>query len=130
MTALTAQFGGRKELIQLDEVSSVPAGLVFQLAKDLGKRGVGQMFGELMILQHPGHIQSFDIDRLVLADGRSREFMDGVGAVGDLVKTYKFEHQQTKTAMHGMNLRYVSARASFRAGKSKNGNYRLRQNHR
>src|SRR5262249_49570241 len=48
-------------------------------------------------------------------------------AVGDLVKTYKFEHQPTKTAMHGWNLRYVSARASFRAGKSKNGNYRLRQ---
>jgi uncharacterized protein YjbI with pentapeptide repeats len=50
--------------------------------------------------------------------------------VGDLVKTYKFEHQPTETAMQGRNLRYVSARASFRAGKRKNGNYRLRQNHR
>jgi hypothetical protein len=51
-------------------------------------------------------------------------------SVGDLVKTYKFEHQPTETAMQGRNLRYVSARASFRAGKRKNGNYRLRQNHR
>ena len=50
--------------------------------------------------------------------------------VGDLVKTYKFKHQPTETAMHGRNLRYVSARSSFRAGKSKNGNYRLQQNHR
>jgi hypothetical protein len=48
--------------------------------------------------------------------------------VGDLVKTYKFEHQPAETAMQGRNLRYVSAIASFRAGKSKNGNYRLRQN--
>jgi len=54
----------------------------------------------------------------------------GVPCVADLVKMYKFEHQPTETAMQGRNLRYVSARASFRAGKSKNGNYRLRQNHR
>jgi len=37
MTALVAQLGRRKELIQFDEITSVPFGFVFKLAKDLGK---------------------------------------------------------------------------------------------
>lgn len=80
MTAVTAQFRRREELIQWDEVSSVPGRLVLKLPKDFGERRVAEMFGEFVILEHPGDIQSFDIDGLVLADCRSREFVKVVGA--------------------------------------------------
>jgi hypothetical protein len=32
------------------------------------------MFGQIVILNHPSHVQSFDKDRLVLADDLRREF--------------------------------------------------------
>ena len=36
------------------------------------------MFGQIVVLNHPGHVQSFDIDRLVLADDPGREFLKRV----------------------------------------------------
>ena len=80
MTAITAQFRGREELIQGDEIPPVPSGLVLKLPEDFGKRRIAEMFGEFVILEHPGDIQSFDIDGLVLADCHSREFVNVVGA--------------------------------------------------
>ena len=38
------------------------------------------MFGKIVILYHPGHVQSFDIDRLVLADDLRREFLKHVSS--------------------------------------------------
>jgi hypothetical protein len=80
MTAVTAQFRGREELIQGDEIPPVPSGLVLKLPENFGKRRIAEMFGEFVILEHPGDIQSFDIDGLVLADCHSREFVNVVGA--------------------------------------------------
>ena len=36
------------------------------------------MFGKIVIMRHPGHVQSFDKDRLVLAYDLCREFLKGV----------------------------------------------------
>jgi hypothetical protein len=80
MTAVTAQLRGREELIQRDEISPVPVRLVLKLPKDFGERRIAEMFGEFVILEHSGDIQSFDVDGLVLADCRSREFVNVVGA--------------------------------------------------
>jgi hypothetical protein len=80
MTAITAQFRGREELIQGDEISPVPVRLVLKLPKNFGKRRIAEMFGESVIPEHSGDIQSFDIDGLVLADCHSREFVNVVGA--------------------------------------------------
>jgi hypothetical protein len=80
MTAITAQFRGREELIQRDEIPPVPSSLVLKLPDDFGEGRVAEMFGEFAILEHPGDIQSFDIDGLVLADCRSREFVNVVSA--------------------------------------------------
>ena len=38
------------------------------------------MFGKIVILYHPGHVQSFDIDRLVLADDLRRKFLKHVSS--------------------------------------------------
>jgi hypothetical protein len=40
MTAITAQFRGREELIQGDEIPPVPVRLVLKLPEDFGKRRV------------------------------------------------------------------------------------------
>jgi hypothetical protein len=80
MTAVTAQFRGREELIQGDKISPVPVRLVLKLPNDFSKRRVAEMFGEFVIPEHSGDIQSFDIDGLVFADCRSREFVNVVGA--------------------------------------------------
>jgi len=80
MTAVTAQLRGREELIQWDVISPVPVRLVLKLPKDFGKRRVAEMSGEFVIFEHSGDIQPFDVDGLVLADCRSREFVNVVGA--------------------------------------------------
>jgi hypothetical protein len=80
MTAIAAQLRGWEELIQWDEFPTIPSSLVLKLPEDFTKRRIAEMFGEFVILEHPGDIQSFDIDGLVLADRRSREFMNVVGA--------------------------------------------------
>ena len=71
MTAVTAQFRGREELIQGDEISPVSVRLVLKLPKDFSKRRVAEMFGECVIPEHSGDIQSFDIDGLVLPAWRA-----------------------------------------------------------
>src|SRR5262249_53806389 len=38
------------------------------------ERRIRDVFGKIVILYHPGHVQSFDKDRLVLADDLRREF--------------------------------------------------------
>jgi hypothetical protein len=38
------------------------------------------MLGKIVILYHPGHVQSFDIDRLVLADDLRRKFLKRVSS--------------------------------------------------
>ncbi len=38
------------------------------------------MFRQIVILNHPSHVQSFDIDRLVLADDLRREFLKRVSS--------------------------------------------------
>src|SRR5262249_14722308 len=80
MTAVTAQLRGREELIQGDEIPSVPVRLVLKLSEDFGARRIAEMFSEFVILEHSGDIQSFDVDSLVLADCLSREFVNVVGA--------------------------------------------------
>jgi hypothetical protein len=61
MTAITTQFRGREELIQGDKIPPMPFSLVLKLPEEFGKRRIAEMFGECVILEHPGDIQSFDM---------------------------------------------------------------------
>src|SRR5262245_1161292 len=78
MPARRTQLRRRKKSIQFQIGSSVPGRLVFQFAEYLTERRVRDVFGKVVILYHPGHVQSFDIDRLVLADDLRREFLKHV----------------------------------------------------
>jgi len=50
--------------------------LGFQFPEDLGERRIREMLGKIVILEHPGDVQPFDKDRLVLADELRREFLN------------------------------------------------------
>jgi len=93
MATRRTQLGRGEETIQLKIRSSVPARLVIEFPKDLGERRIPNVFGKAMILHHPGDVQTFDKDRLVLADDLRREFLNRVSSdVADLgVKPGYFE---------------------------------------
>jgi hypothetical protein len=74
------QLRRRKEPIQWNVGSAVPFRLVFQLAEYFTERCVRNMFGQIVVLNHHGHVQSFDIDRLVLANDPGREFLKRVSS--------------------------------------------------
>src|SRR5215813_13983683 len=78
MAARRTQLGRREELIQWEVCPAVPSRLVFQFAEYLGKRRIRDVFGKIVVLNHPGHVQSFDKDRLVLADDLRCEFLKRV----------------------------------------------------
>src|SRR5262245_44033243 len=80
MPTRRTQFRRRKESIQWHIGSSVPLSLVFQFAEYLPERRICNVFGKMVILYHPGHVQSFDIDRLVLADDLRRKFLKRVSS--------------------------------------------------
>src|SRR5215470_19984595 len=75
MPARRTQLRRRKESIQFQIGSFVPPSLVFQFSEYLPERRIRDVSGKIVILYHPGHVQSFDIDRLVLADDLRREFL-------------------------------------------------------
>src|SRR5262244_3146783 len=80
MAARRTQLGRREELIQWEVCPAVPSRLVFQFAEYLGKRRIRDVFGKIVVLNHPGHVQSFDKDRLVLADDLRSEFLKRVSS--------------------------------------------------
>jgi len=80
MPTRRTQLRRRKVPIQWKVGSAVPFRLVFQFAEYFSERRVCNMFGQIVVLNHPGHVQSFDIDRLVLADDLGREFLKRVSS--------------------------------------------------
>src|SRR5215813_5028929 len=80
MPTRRTQLRRRKEFIQWQVCPAVPSRLVFQFPEYLPERRIRDVFGKIVILYHPGHIQSFDIDRLVLADDLRREFLKRVSS--------------------------------------------------
>src|SRR5215813_15327692 len=76
MTTRRAQLGRREEPIQFKLRSSIPARFVIKFSEDLGERRIREMLGKIVILEHPGDVQPFDKDRLVLADELRREFLN------------------------------------------------------
>src|SRR5262247_4141444 len=78
MPARRTQLRRRKESIQWQVCPAVPRSLVFQFPEYFPERRIRDVFGKIVILYHPGHVQSFDIDRLVLADDLRREFLKRV----------------------------------------------------
>jgi hypothetical protein len=78
MATRRTQLGRREELIKMQVCPAVPCRLVFQFAEYLGKRRICDVFSKIVVLNHPGHVQSFDKDRLVLADDLGREFLKRV----------------------------------------------------
>src|SRR5215813_3722301 len=78
MTTRRTQLRRRKVPIQWKVGSPVPGRLVFQFAEYFAERRIRDVFGKIVILYHPGHVQSFHKDRLVLADDLRREFLKRV----------------------------------------------------
>lgn len=63
-----------KEPIQFKIGSPTPSRLVFQFAEYFAKRRICNVLGKIVVLNHAGHVQTFDKDRLVFADDLRREF--------------------------------------------------------
>src|SRR5215467_2401481 len=80
MTTRRTQFRRRKEPIQRQIDSAVPVRFVFQLPEYFPERRIRNVLGQIVVLNHPGHVQSFDKDRLVLADDLRREFLKRVSS--------------------------------------------------
>jgi hypothetical protein len=78
MPTRRTQLRRREELIQWKVYSTVPCGLVFQFAEYLPERRIRNVFGKIVILNHPDYVQSFDKDRLVLANDLRGEFLKRV----------------------------------------------------
>jgi hypothetical protein len=75
MPTRRTQLRRRKESIQRQVCPAAPGSLVFQFTEYLPERRIRDVFGKIVILYHPYYVQSFDIDRLVLADDLRREFL-------------------------------------------------------
>src|SRR5215475_10776227 len=75
MSTRRTQLRRRKVPVQWKVGSPVPGRLVFQFPEYFPERRIRDVFGKIVILYHPGHVQSFDKDRLVLADDLRREFL-------------------------------------------------------
>src|SRR6516225_8611606 len=80
MPTRRTQLRRRKVPVQWKVGSPVPFRLVFQFTEYFTERRIRNMFGQIVVLNHPGHVQSFDIDRLVLADDPGREFLKRVSS--------------------------------------------------
>src|SRR5215813_5479448 len=78
MATRRTQFRRRKEPIQRQIDSAIPVRFVFQLPEYFTERRIRNVFGQIVVLNHPGHVQSFDKDRLVLADDLCGEFLKRV----------------------------------------------------
>jgi hypothetical protein len=78
MATPRTQLRRRKEPIQRKIGSAVPECLVFQFSEYLSERRINDVFGKIVIPHHSGHVQSFDKDRLVLADDPGRELLKRV----------------------------------------------------
>src|SRR5215475_8137641 len=80
MPTRRTQLRRRKKPVQWQIGSPIPFGLVSEFAEYFPKRRINDVFGQRVILRHPGHVQSFDKDRLVLADDLRREFLNRVSS--------------------------------------------------
>lgn len=91
MTTNIAQPGTWKESVKLAVCPTVPVGFIFKLPEDLSPGCVCNVFRKAMVFQHPGDIQPFHKDRLVLAYDLRGEFMNVVLArVSDLRVTPRY----------------------------------------
>src|SRR5215467_4708054 len=80
MATRRTQLRRWEEPIQWKVGSPVPFGLIFQFAEYFSKRRVNDVFGQIVVLGHPDHVQPFDKDRLVLADDLCGEFLKRVSS--------------------------------------------------
>src|SRR5262249_31710512 len=80
MAARRTQLGRWKVPIQWKIASSIPFRLVLQFTEYFTECRINDVLGKIVILRHPGHVQSFDKDRLVLADDLRREFLNRVSS--------------------------------------------------
>jgi hypothetical protein len=75
MTTRRAQFRRREEPIQFKIGHPVPFGLIFQFAEYFAESHIRNVLGKIVVYSHPGQVQTFDKDRLVLANDLRREFL-------------------------------------------------------
>src|SRR6266568_2446777 len=80
MSTIKTAFGGWVPLVNLDEVASIPLGLVFELGHEFAPSCVRDSFSEGMIFDHVFDCKCLDTDRLVLTDQTCRELMQEVTA--------------------------------------------------
>ena len=64
--AYVADMRGSKKAIHPVHFSPVPVAFVFQQPSELTPSDILNMFGELVIFEHPRHIQVFQPDQAVL----------------------------------------------------------------
>src|SRR5947199_4679787 len=75
MPTSRACFTGWVPAVYLDEGASVPLGFVFQLTHEAAPTDIANRLCQLVVFQHPFHIECLDADLLVFADQLSRHLM-------------------------------------------------------
>src|SRR5207248_4095976 len=79
-----AGLGAGVPAVGFVEDGAVPAGLVGELAVELGQGGVGEPAGETPVGEHAGHVEVLDGDLGEVGGGPVGELVEGVAAqVGD-----------------------------------------------
>ena len=86
MSTIKAAFGGRIPLVNLDQGSPIPCGLVFQLPDELTPSHIRDGFCQAVVFDHVLDLQTLDTYDLVLAYDASRELVLIVSsAIGNLL---------------------------------------------
>jgi hypothetical protein len=78
MPAIETALRRRIELVNLDQVPSIPFSLVFQLPYEFSPADIGYSLTQLPIFHHVLHRQTFHTDRLVFTDQACRELVQEV----------------------------------------------------
>jgi hypothetical protein len=79
-TASRADLRAGEPAVRHDQPHPGPLGFVAELAADLRPAGPGDVPGQPLVAQHPGHVQVLDHDHVVLADQPGGELVGVVAA--------------------------------------------------
>ncbi|GHO77792.1 hypothetical protein KSD_55630 [Ktedonobacter sp. SOSP1-85] len=75
MTTIETALTGRIPFVNLDHVSTIPVGLVFELGHKLAPSHIADRFAEGWVLDHVLDCQRLDTHHLVLAYESGRKFV-------------------------------------------------------
>lgn len=88
-----ARLGRRKEAVNALDFRTVPVGFVLAEATEHPPTAVGDTLGERVVLEHPRHIQVFELDEAVLIHKSMTELVQEVGSLSGNVLVLACDQQ-------------------------------------